>query len=280
MIEHAILFGKDRSLVGVLTEDGADNIPEKNNLPGVLLLSSGLDHHVGPNRIYVKLARRLSTMGFVVLRFGFSGIADSGPRRDKLPAAESVIDETRQAMDELNRLKGLKRFILAGLCRGASIAFRVAASDPRVKGAILIDIGAPEDIPFRLSSWLRLIFFRSAYRAIWKRVKYRFKTWRWPSEFKLTDHSELANTLIPLFKSIREREVHLFMLDSAEEIGIGYLEEFMRNEYDELKNSGLLTDEMLCNTDHAITPLACQERFIYSTSSWLAEKFRQDTAIS
>jgi hypothetical protein len=92
--ESAAVFGRDRSLIGVLSERGTTGLNEDSKT-GVLLLSSGLDHHVGPNRVYVKLARRLADNGMPVFRFGFSGIGDSGPRKDKLPAAESVIDETR-----------------------------------------------------------------------------------------------------------------------------------------------------------------------------------------
>ncbi len=85
MKEHALLLGKDRSLVGILTENGDADFPGKNELTGVLLLNAGLIHHIGPSRIYVKIARMLASMGFIVLRFDFSGIGDSGPRKDKLP---------------------------------------------------------------------------------------------------------------------------------------------------------------------------------------------------
>ena len=139
MKEHAVVFGRDRSLVGVMTENGTGNVSANDNITGVLLLTAGLDHHVGPNRIYVKLARRLAAMGCVVFRFGFSGTGDSGPRRDKLPASQSVIDETQLAMDYLERLMGVKWFILIGLCSGAIAAFRVAVADSRVRGAVLLN---------------------------------------------------------------------------------------------------------------------------------------------
>ena len=66
MKEYAVLLGKDRSLVGILTENGDTDISEQKDLTGVLLLNAGLIHHIGPNRIYVKMARMLASMGFVV----------------------------------------------------------------------------------------------------------------------------------------------------------------------------------------------------------------------
>jgi hypothetical protein len=72
MNEEAVLIGG--SLVGILSRPPAGVDPA---MPGVLLLNAGRIHRVGPNRLYVAIARRLAAMGFAVCRFDLSGIGDS-----------------------------------------------------------------------------------------------------------------------------------------------------------------------------------------------------------
>jgi pimeloyl-ACP methyl ester carboxylesterase len=141
--EHAVLLGKDQSLVGILTENGDATTHEQDGPTGVLLLNAGLIHRIGPNRIYVKMARLLASMGFVVFRFDFSGIGDSGPRRDKLPIVESMTDEMRQALNYLEEFRGIKQFVCVGLCDGAGAATQILAVDQRVKKAVLINPPVP-----------------------------------------------------------------------------------------------------------------------------------------
>jgi pimeloyl-ACP methyl ester carboxylesterase len=108
-------------------------------LPAVVLLNAGTLHRIGPHRVYVKIARSLAQEGFAVLRFDLSGLGDSASRRDNLPYVLSTIRETREAMDCVSRETGAQEFVLAGLCGGADLAFRVAHEDPRVVGVGLLD---------------------------------------------------------------------------------------------------------------------------------------------
>src|SRR5205085_10315692 len=62
-------------LFGVVTEVDPD--PDK---PVVVLLNNSIDHHVGPNRMWVDLARRIALLGFPVARGDISGIGDSPTR--------------------------------------------------------------------------------------------------------------------------------------------------------------------------------------------------------
>jgi hypothetical protein len=71
VIEEAQLLGKDRDLVGVVTNPAAAEVHSK--LPAFLLLNAGSVHHVGPNRLYVKIARRLASLGFVIARGAETG---------------------------------------------------------------------------------------------------------------------------------------------------------------------------------------------------------------
>jgi alpha-beta hydrolase superfamily lysophospholipase len=135
MKEEILLFGRKKSLVGIVTGPGE----KRDSRPGIILLNAGLIHRVGPNRLYVAIARKLAALGFVVLRFDFSGAGDSRAREDHLPIEQSVVDEVQEAMKALNQVWGIEQFVLIGHCSGAGISFKVACEDPRVVGTILIN---------------------------------------------------------------------------------------------------------------------------------------------
>jgi pimeloyl-ACP methyl ester carboxylesterase len=147
--EAALRFGAWRSLAGVVSTAGTDGAAP-TGAPALLLLNAGLLHHVGPNRLHVNLARRLAGAGHVSLRFDLSGLGDSGPRRDELGRDESMIGDTRDAMDSLAASHGVSRFVLFGICTGADQAVKVALADPRVVGAVLVDGYAYQTLPHLL----------------------------------------------------------------------------------------------------------------------------------
>lgn len=278
MREHVLLFGGDRSLVGILTDDRSVS-PEKSDLPGVVLINAGLVHRIGPNRIYVKLARRLAAMGFLVLRFDLSGIGDSGPRRDKLPAAQSVMDETQQAMDYLERSEGIKRFVLIGLCSGAAVAFQVATVDQRVNRAILLNPQLPETDQveqlressyyrrhalFNPRSWLKFFCLQSSYRDVWKALKNRCKECVSASFIRNDEIDEIVDGLRKVFHSIQTKSVKLLLAYSENEIVDKYFRKVVGEEYRSLQESGLLLTKRLKRSDHLFTPLECQKELLDS----------------
>ena len=134
MNQRAITFGAADSLAGVLTEPDTDT-----QRPHVLILNSGVVHHVGPGRLGVEIAHQLADAGFPSLRFDFSGIGDSAPRVPPLDPIACGIADARDAMDHLGAAHGVRRFILLGLCSGARHAHFVATADTRVVGAVLLD---------------------------------------------------------------------------------------------------------------------------------------------
>lgn len=190
MKEEAILFGGMQSLVGVVT----DPIEATRSRPAVVFLNAGIVHRVGPGRIYVTIARALSSAGSVTLRYDFSGIGDSAVRQDHLPFEQSAVRETQAAMDFLEATRGIGRFILLGGCSGAKIALRTAGCDSRVVGVVPINFPIP-DPPnitqgdtsresthyyfrhalFDRQSWRKLLTGRSNYRRIVSAIKVQAK---------------------------------------------------------------------------------------------------------
>jgi pimeloyl-ACP methyl ester carboxylesterase len=133
--EKILRFGPGRGLTGVLS------LPEEVNpsIPGVVFLNSGILHHVGPSRLYVRLARRLAEDGHLTFRFDFSGIGDSESRPDTLSFTDSAPVEAGEAMDLLQKKYGIDEWILIGLCSGADMAYKVALQDERVTGMVQLD---------------------------------------------------------------------------------------------------------------------------------------------
>ena len=138
LIETVQTFGTSARLVGILTD--AEGSARAASRPAVVLLNSGLLHRVGPNRLYVLIARALAAAGHDCFRFDFSGIGDSSVRTDALPVEESGIAETKEAMNLLEEQRGHRRFILAGICSGGYFSFRTARRDERVAGLVLLNV--------------------------------------------------------------------------------------------------------------------------------------------
>jgi len=154
--EEAIVFGTTARLVGVVTAPSATAMGTTTNGVGVVLLNAGVVHRVGPNRLYVRLARRLSRLGFTVLRFDHSGVGDSPTRDDHVPFADSSVAEARDAMDWLAAKRGCDSFVLVGLCSGTLTAFRAAQADARVVKLVLLTalLVDPSTVPQEIVSEL------------------------------------------------------------------------------------------------------------------------------
>lgn len=136
MKEKVVTFGEGNQLVGVVTEP--DEGEEIGDAPAVLILHSGMHHHVGPFRLHVVAARRLADCGYTVFRFDVAGMGDSPARKDTGYDADRTIADIRSAMDALTQKKGTRRFVVMGLCTGANNAHKVAVVDDRVDGCVFL----------------------------------------------------------------------------------------------------------------------------------------------
>lgn len=111
----------------------------------VVWLNAGAIRRIGPNRMWVELARRWAAQGIVSVRLDLRGLGDAeGDERRYTSNDEYYVAElTDQALATLGQLEagGLPgRFVLAGLCSGAYWSFRGALADDRVVGAFAINL--------------------------------------------------------------------------------------------------------------------------------------------
>ena len=144
--ETAVSFGVVSSglapkLFGILTEsDQAQEQPGCSDT-AILMLNVAGNYRIGPNRIYVHIARELARAGCRALRFDLVGLGDSrhaeGFQAAHLYSKDSTPD-VRAAIDFLSA-QGCKKFYLLGICSGSFVAFQAALADPRVTGQILMN---------------------------------------------------------------------------------------------------------------------------------------------
>lgn len=136
--EEVFCFGPEQGLVGILTQPEASAAAAES--PVFLMWNVGLNHRVGPFRVFVSLARRLAQQGFASLRFDVSGLGDSeASRSDSRSDEERIEGDVRLALDALTAQRGHKRFVLIGFCSSVDQTHALALSDDRVVGAVFLE---------------------------------------------------------------------------------------------------------------------------------------------
>ena len=160
MNEVCCRFGPENRLAGIITEPGG-RAPRL----GLVLVSAGLLPKAGPFRLYAELARSLANAGVVTLRFDLGGLGDSAQEQGDRQLEARTESEIGAALDCLSERFALSGIVLGGLCSGAEDSFRVAASEKRVTGLVMIDPFA-----YRTTGWawrhLRHRLWRRALRAL------------------------------------------------------------------------------------------------------------------
>lgn len=138
--EVPVFFGCER-LFGILSRPGKIATADLRGQTAVLMLNVGGNYRIGPNRIYVRMARALAKQGYRTLRFDLSGLGDSRAPGGFVMGSLYSRDSTGEVMAAIDLLasQGCTRFFLLGICSGSFVAFQTAQIDPRVTGQILMN---------------------------------------------------------------------------------------------------------------------------------------------
>ncbi|MCO4098123.1 serine aminopeptidase domain-containing protein [Gemmatimonas sp.] len=135
--ECPVQFGTHGALFGVLAKPVAV-VPTR----ALILVNAGANHHIGNGRMYVQMARRLASEGWVVLRVDVSGIGESAPHpgcpENEVYTAKAV-DDLRDAVHFLRHTRGLAQVQGAGLCSGGYNVFRAAAAGVPLDGIVVVN---------------------------------------------------------------------------------------------------------------------------------------------
>jgi len=119
---------------------GAEPAAANNNgtWPIVIICHGFIGSRVGVNRLFVKAARKLASVGFMVLRFDYGGCGESTGDYGA-GGMNALIEETRSAIDYALSLDCVdpSRVVLLGHSLGGAAALLVAARDHRVKKLVM-----------------------------------------------------------------------------------------------------------------------------------------------
>ncbi len=287
MIERAVQIPSGGGLVGITTEPGAGRDPE---LPTLVFLNAGLTHRVGPSRLHVRMARDLAQQGFSSLRFDWSGLGDSGVRHDDVPVGESIISETREAMDFMTRKTDASRYILIGICSGATVSFLTAQTDQRVVGVALINAQSHlHGDSAELGEALRTrTITRHSYR-IALRSSFRSKNWRKALQGKISVGGVLQSMLmapvrallgrgkgaalpamdpVAQVRALRDRGVRVLHLYSEGDEGLDYFQEVLGGQGAERMAAIGAETEVMLGANHVFTLLWTQDRLTAAVREW------------
>lgn len=300
-MEEVAKFGRNEGLLGVITQPALG--PNKR-LPAVILLNAGLIHRIGPNRLYVKMARALKELGLTSLRFDISGIGDSKNSTQDLDFTSNAVQNLKEAMNYLTSSKGINRFIVLGICSGADIAFRACIEDERIIATIPIngyylDLPASDPIfktAFKACSmryykknalnanrWVKLfsgkskafskknisVFFNLVSKTITKRISLQQKqgskkTEDFTEQFPINDWEKLI-----------DRKVCMLNVFSEGSDAYDVYNLTIANKLKGFVQKGLLDFKLLNDVDHIFTPEWSQEHLISILTNWISSKWEQ-----
>lgn len=141
VIESIITYGPGHKRFAILTEPQANADIQK---PIIILSNSGANHRVGPNRLYVLLARELSRKGFRCLRIDIASLGDSvqpGSSEENVVYINNSSNEIRMAMQSFGDDYREQKYIVMGLCSGSYFSFHAALElkDVNIVKCILIN---------------------------------------------------------------------------------------------------------------------------------------------
>lgn len=272
--ERAIRIGKPVPLAAVVTEPAAFN----PRLPALLLLNSGVMHHVGSCRMSVKLARAAAEQGLLALRFDFAGIGDSEPRSGTLSAGEAAQQQLAEVMDYLSRTRGIESFILYGLCSGAMASFNKAVQDPRVVGIAQLDGYCYRTWRYHYEHYRPRLLQKERWLSFLRR---RLLGRRPPAtasevagiddeflEVPIFDQAPPRETVAAGLRQLVDRGVRMYTCFTGGEPNYNYATQY-RDSFREVDFKDLLQLEYFPRTNHIITQPEQQRRVIDNISSWV-----------
>lgn len=272
---------------------------------GVILLNQGPVDRAGSHRLYIKLANRLASLGFIVLRFDARGVGESEgawegeENRISVPEVYSRIQQgawkpdALAAIDYMRRDVGVDRIVLGGLCGGAATALLTGAEHPSVDG--LFAIGTPitfahetrlTAVPnailqqevsgyfrklLRPSSWTRFLSFKTDYRTLARvlsiQLQRRLAALRQPATAAFDDDNDVNVALVRDILTAARRKPLLVVFSGNDYLWREFQEHLPRFG----KDPSRLPFELVTIPDanHIFTQESWQQALSESVTSWL-----------
>lgn len=280
MKELVIRIGKPTPLTSIFC------VPENldADLPAVLILNSGVMHHIGTCRVSVTIARELSRRGILSARFDFSGIGDSETRSGTKPFAESSVEEIQEVMDYLQSKKGIDQFIVYGLCSGADASYEIAKTDPRVVGMVQIDPYVYKVRSWYLYHYLPRLFDLGVWHRVFQKLTGRFTPTKRAREDVGEDFVEMPS-YIRIFppkeevakglQQAADNDVAIYtILTAAVSYTVNRAQQYQQS-FNEVNFKNLLTVEYHPTLEHILTNPEYQKVLPNRICDWMEQRALQ-----
>ena len=237
-----------------------------------MFLNAGRVRRIGPNRFATTFSRKWALAGVRSLRVDLAGIGDSDGRRedDEIPVPydaawyhdPAFIGDLDDVLAHLAEHRAAKRFVLIGLCSGATLAYLVGVADQRVVGVEMLN---PPDL-----SWDDGAEARRAWRQA---VELAREPRRWagarthrPSVREALRGATLSiqgrvrrgrdsTSILAGLATLTGRGVALGTVFSAGDQGIAYLEEQLGGDYLSVLEQHGMQVHIVDGVDHTFRPI-------------------------
>jgi pimeloyl-ACP methyl ester carboxylesterase len=268
--EIPVLFGSEESLVGVYTPagDGSDLC--------CLLSNAGLMPRIGPNRLNVKIARKLAEKGVASLRFDLAGLGDSKANTSGLSWRDQAVHDMRAAMDFVQSRFGKRRFLIFGICSGAENGLNAAIADARVVGAFMVDGFWYRSIWSRPVRWFKRLSALTpsrVVRGISRRLRERQSSSSDDQNLEFFPGEESANPPREVYaktmNSLAARGTSIFVLyTNAAAAYVSYSNQ-LRDAFPREPFARHIRSQLILDIDHTAVPLVAQRRMIGMFDEWV-----------
>jgi amino acid adenylation domain-containing protein len=221
---------------------------------GVILFGFGVSE--------CRIARRLSTLGFIVMQIRLFKNHEDAQDRARF-YDDSGISALVQAIDELSFRRGIQRVVLMGNCAEANLCFNTALIDLRVVGLIMTNLYINEMLTvvdecrrnlFSLGAWRRLLTGDRGARMLKGFLRMRV---RGASDQSLTAQSCYNKDLVlpldfnrKLVSLVNGRDVRALVLFFRSELGLRYFRKNYGETLGTLSASGRLQFEVMSQDLH------------------------------
>jgi dienelactone hydrolase len=110
----------------------------------VILFNAGAIRRIGPNRMWTEASRRWAARGVPVVRVDLEAIGDAAGDSSQYTTddgfyTQPLVDQARTTLELADERHLPDNFLLGGLCSGAWWSFELALTDPRVRGAVMLN---------------------------------------------------------------------------------------------------------------------------------------------
>jgi pimeloyl-ACP methyl ester carboxylesterase len=217
LVERSVCIGAP-GIFGIVTEP----LDRANTLPTIFFVNVGIEHHIGPGRMWVYLARDFATRGYRCVRFDLTGLGDSATRSGRLALqamSTDALDDVEVVVRSL--VDDPKSAVLVGLCSGAYHALEVG-HDIGAAAVCALNISLDFTLPTEPSDVLRRRVLLARRHPWVKNLTRRARVKRYqdrvpPAGWWLLDHLGILRSPARGILSVAESGVPLLVVCGDEE---------------------------------------------------------------